>query len=538
MNRGAKTEAKKLMCLLAVLLMAACSGNSVIRRMEQIKTVGNHDPEKALVMLDSLQNAVKSEGEYVGNKYELLRIRLSDKANVMPSSDATIRKLVPYFERVGSHQEKQEAYYYAGSIYRDLQDTPRALENFFKSLDIALEHKKACDPIMLRNTYSNLHYLFYMVKDYPDALEYGLKELESCRQTKTDVVLPFNHIAATYLDMDSLRQAEATSDSAFAYIMQSGDIHKYQESLAFLLYYYSYMGKVEKARKCMSLMESNPLENGDYCTCMTYAFYYEALGKNDSAAIYCKKVLEDAKDTLYMYDAAKHLFIYYNEKGDEPGAARYAKAYMDMSSAMDFGRRQELAATVNNQYKYHLDQKRELDLLYEKERYRKTLVIVSLAGLLLVCLGYIFYVRRGNKHLREVVALSAELKRITEEESRLRKMIKEKQEQNKAFIQLLHQSELEEKAEDVVYAVRQSSAGKREMTSAEWKRLYQAVDELYPSFKDRILRELGTFTEQQQQVCYLMRIGLSKPQIQNMTNLSRVTVWRWVKKFNWVFEPE
>lgn len=218
MNRGAKTEAKKLMCLLAVLLMAACSGNSVIRRMEQIKTVGNHDPEKALVMLDSLQNAVKSEGEHVGNKYELLRIRLSDKANVMPSSDATIRKLVPYFERVGSHQEKQE--------------------------------------------------------------------------------------------------------------------------------------------------------------------------------------------------------------------------------------------------------------------------------------------------------------------------------QNKAFIQLLHQSELEEKAEDVVYAVRQSSAGKREMTSAEWKRLYQAVDELYPSFKDRILRELGTFTEQQQQVCYLMRIGLSKPQIQNMTNLSRVTVWRWVKKFDWVFEPE
>ena len=538
MNRGAKTEAKKLMCLLAVLLMAACSGNSVIRRMEQIKTVGNHDPEKALVMLDSLQNAAKSEGEYVGNKYELLRIRLSDKANVMPSSDATIRKLVPYFERVGSHQEKQEAYYYAGSIYRDLQDTPRALENFFKSLDIALEHKKACDPIMLRNTYSNLQYLFYMVKDYPDALEYGLKELESCRQTKTDVVLPFNHIAGTYLDMDSMRLAEAASDSAFAYIMQSGDIHKYQESLAFLLYYYSYMEKVEKARKCMSLMESNPLESGDYCTCMTYAFYYEALGKNDSAAIYCKKVLEDAKDTLYMYDAAKHLFIYYNEKGDEPGAARYAKAYMDMSSAMDFGRRQELAATVNNQYKYHLDQKREQDLLYEKERYRKTLVIVSLVGLLLVCLGYIFYVRRGNKHLREVVALSAELKRITEEESRLRKMIKEKQEQNKAFIQLLHQSELEEKAEDVVYAVRQSSAGKREMTSAEWKRLYQAVDELYPSFKDRILRELGTFTEQQQQVCYLMRIGLSKPQIQNMTNLSRVTVWRWVKKFDWVFEPE
>ena len=40
------------------------------------------------------------------------------------------------------------------------------------------------------------------------------------------------------------------------------------------------------------------------------------------------------------------------------------------------------------------------------------------------------------------------------------------------------------------------------------------------------INELGNYTEQQQQVCYLMRIGLSNPQIQNMTNLSRPTVWR------------
>ena len=99
---------------------------------------------------------------------------------------------------------------------------------------------------------------------------------------------------------------------------------------------------------------------------------------------------------------------------------------------------------------------------------------------------------------------------------------------------MLHQSELEGKAEDVIYAIRQSSAGKKNMTSTDWKQLYHAVDELYPSFKERLLAKLGNFTEQQMQVCYLMLIGLSKPQIQNMTNLSRVTIWRWAKKFDWV----
>jgi len=31
-----------------------------------------------------------------------------------------------------------------------------------------------------------------------------------------------------------------------------------------------------------------------------------------------------------------------------------------------------------------------------------------------------------------------------------------------------------------------------------------------------------------------MRIGLSNRQIQNMANLPRSTVWRWVKKCDWV----
>ena len=150
----------KSICYLAVLLTASCSGGGIIEKMEQIKTVGNNDPEKALVMLDSLELDIRDAGNYAKNKYDLLRIRLHDKANHQPSSDMMIKRLMAYFEEKGSIPEKQEAYYYGGSVYRDLQDTPRALENFFKSLDIALEHKEECDPIMLRNTYSNLPYLF------------------------------------------------------------------------------------------------------------------------------------------------------------------------------------------------------------------------------------------------------------------------------------------------------------------------------------------------------------------------------------------
>lgn len=93
---------------------------------------------------------------------------------------------------------------------------------------------------------------------------------------------------------------------------------------------------------------------------------------------------------------------------------------------------------------------------------------------------------------------------------------------------------MEENAQDVISDIRKSAIGRKNMTILDWKRLYHAVDELYPHFKSELLNELGHFTEQQMQVCYLIRIGLSNPQIQNITNLSRATVWRWVKKYEWI----
>ena len=517
----------KQLLLLSILFMVSCSDSGLIQRMEQIKTFGNENPEKALVMLDSLEIEIRSAGGYAKHKYDLLRVRLNDKADHMPSSDIMIKELMSYFEEEGSIPDKQEVYYYAGSTYRDLQDTPRALEYFFKSLDYALDYREECDPVMLRNTYSNLNSLFYKAQDYSYALKYGIKELEMCRQTQSELIIPFGHIGASYLALDSVVQAITACDSTLAHVLATENISQYKASLVFLLYNYSYLNETQKAKECRALIEGNPMDEFDEVACMAFAWYYEALGKNDSSTIYCNRILEDGTDVNNMYEAAKHLFQIYVESGDENNALKYAKVYMELSDSLDFGKRQELAAKVNNQYQYHLDQKKEQQMKDEKERYRQTLIIVLLLALLLGCVGYILNVRRRNRHLQEVIALSTDIKAKEQQ-------LTEQSQQNKAVIRMLHQWELEGKAEDVVQTVRQTSIGKGEMTAADWKKLYQAVDELYPTFKDRLLQELGTFTEQQMQVCYLMRIGLSKTQIQNMTNLSRSTVWRWVKKYDWV----
>ena len=551
-------------------------------RLDQIKHVGDSDPATALAMLDSLEIEMRAESEYTRNKYDLLRIRLNDKADKTATSDIVIKSLLGYFEREGTVQDKQEVCYYAGSVYRDLQDTPRALEYFFRSIEYA-EDAEDCDSVMLQNTYSNLNYLYYGVQNYQEAVATGRKELEVCRALGRDKVVPLLHLGGALMATDSTRQAKAYLDEALQAIESSNKIAHQQGNLYNLLCHYVELGERQKAECCRKLIDGDPVRDFAAFPCIALAMYYQMTGRTDSASVFLNRVIDDGTDINNMYDAAKMLYQMYDVQGNQPKALHYARMYMQLSDSLDFGKRQQLAATVGNEYQYHLDQKKEQQLRDAKEHYKLAVAVVCAVALLLLCLGLAVYVRRRNRHLEQITALSQELQGKADDEQRLRQEIDlrerklseakyqlekqddelgkvkaqldkvsteltgydielrekeqrltEKMQQNQTFLNLLHQSELEGKAEDVIEAIRQSSEGKKNMQPADWKQLYRAVDELYPTFQDQLLKELGTFTEQQMQVCYLMRIGLSKPQIQNMTNLSRVTVWRWVKKFDWV----
>jgi hypothetical protein len=207
---------------------------------------------------------------------------------------------------------------------------------------------------------------------------------------------------------------------------------------------------------------------------------------------------------------------------------------------MDLGKRQQLATTVSNAYQYHLDKNKEEKLNEENLFYQHLLLIVCVVVVTLLIIAIAVYIHIKRKQIRRVLSLSHKIQLLSEKEQRLKADIANKEqelsaqiEQNKSIIQQLHQSDFEDSAEDILNTIKLCVVGKQSMTNDIWKRLYKTVDRLHPGFNELLLTELGTFTEQQKQVCYLMRIGLSKPDIQNVTNLSRVTVWRWTKKFEW-----
>lgn len=530
-------------CLYVLLLsLLSCGRSRYIDTLDNIKRVGDSNPDTALLMLDSLAEGVRGESEYVRNKYELLKIRLCDKAYRPATSDVAIRNLMGYFGDKGSSLEKQEVFYYAGSVYRDLCDTPRALEYFLNSLDYA-QSGMVYDTVMLRNTYSNLNDLYYNVQDYGNAALMARKELEVCRLLDSDRLIPYLHLCSSYIGLDSLSLASAATDSAFNIFRASSVHERNNDDLVYVLYYYSMLNNKRMASLCHTMIMKDSSICSGFIPSLFFAYYYDCVEKKDSAIAYCEKALELSESLEERYDATKLLFALNKSNGDDKTACRLAYSYMQLSDSLDFGKRQEKAAQINNQHKYYIDKNRERMLNEQKEKYRRTLYLVSFIAIMLLCLGYVIHITRRNRQLNKILSLNVEIERVSLQEKNLRDELArkeselyEKMAQNKTLVRLLHQSELTDKAEEVIESIRQVSNGEKTMSQSDWDQLFTAVNALYPDFKEQMVNKCDALTEQQIQFCYLLRIGLSNVQIKNVTNMSRVTVWRWMKKFEWIEE--
>ena len=564
--------------LIAIIsfLCISCKDNSLLSKMDQIKTVGDENPALALKMLDSIYVDARNASEYTIMKYDLLKIRLEDKSYIPHTSNRVIENLVKYFEDNGTIKDKQEAYYYAGSVYRDLDDTPRGIENFYKSIE-AVRDKRECDSIILRNAYSNLYYLFVNVQDYNNALKMAQMEYSISKAINNTTINTMNQITNAYIDLDMNKEGLRYLNETFN-LLKDKKYAKEDNFIFLVLYNYSHLKLKDKANECYNLIKKRKLKRMDAFVRNILGNYYMLIGQQDSAIACYESIINEKKNEYAMYDTSKKLFHIYSENGNKDKAIKYGAEFVRMSEKLDLAKNSELAATVNNKYKYHLDQSRMQKMESERTMYLRIALTIGFSAVLLTLAFVIFYMRKKNITLRrqlaltdslnsvkaqmrdikkntllkeqqlasaqsEIAAKEQKMKEISEElqhnEQLLettQKRLNDKMKQSEQLMQMLHKAELEDSASDVVEAVRKSAEGKKKLSATEWQQLYSAVNSLYPDFKDSLVSRDGNLSEQQMQMCYLMRIGLTGPQINNVVDISRTTVWRWTNANKWIYD--
>lgn len=553
---------RNIICCILALALFSCGHSELLNKIEKIKAVGDSDPETAQLMADSIYQDVRHDDVYVQKKYDLLRIRLDDKAYKLAKSDIMIRELVPYFEENGTEADLQEVYYYAGSVYRDLQDTPRAMEYFLK----ASETTGDIDSIMLRNTYSQLQHIYYNVQDYPNALINAEQEYQIAKKLNNLDETTIYHCAISYSVLDSLDQATKYCNEAIEHIASHNTTAKNQQILARILYESARQRDTINAIRTYELYSQIDIQEHTALDYFALGAYYRMQSKPEEAIECYKACLNCKNNEENRYEAYRRLFAIYYNQGDYTNAARYGAQFVLISDTLNLGKRQEMAATANNMHQYHRDKEREQRLKDEAERYHTTIQIVVALALLVGLLGCIYHFRKRNKHLRDMLRASAQIEdvrhdasilqqelakarqelqrnkddlaqakeenRKTEDELRIVTMqLRDRLQQNQTLMQMLHQNKLAAEAEDIVLSIRKAASGIRKLSQEEWDVFYTAVDNLYPTYKEALIQRIDSLNEKQMRVCYLLRIGLGNSDIQKLTDTPRTTLHRWIKQY-------
>ena len=567
-----------LICLLLLASFVTCTdygSDREISRMDVIKQLGNSHPQLALASYDSLKDEFTKGSTYVRNKYTLLGIRLRDKAELPHTSDSCIRRLVPYFEKKGTIREMQEVYYYAGSVYRDLQDTPRSLEYFLKSA--ACTEKGEADSVMLRNCYSQLCAMYTKVQDYGNALQMAKAEYEVARSIGTLDGITMIQLGNAYMRTDSFPQA---TEVMRMMLTENDTTNLTPDILCDLLYYFSLTDDTANARFCytrfVDMPERHPIKAQQH---ISLGKYFLLLGLTDSSAQHYQLALEQG-DSICKYDACRKLFHLYEDCGEKEEAYKYASEFLRISTYLDLGMRQEQAATINNQYQYYKDKQEEDSIKAEKEimeLYLWMTLLITLTLISVICAVYTFRKYQRQRLLHEIsmtldgdtgsdngneqethvlmrIKKGMDSARIKQEEmakklekaegnikeqgqsiERAKRDAEEKlqeahrqMERGVNLFKMAHLTELSKNDNDIVESIRKASRMEQELTSKQWSELISFINDRYPTFSQKIVTKHGPISEKQMHICYLLKMGFTNTEICNiMKDCSRSTIWRW-----------
>lgn len=164
-----------LFILLASLY--SCSENREARLLlERVESVMTENPDSAFILLDSANNGSSDYPRAQKMTYELLKAKAMNKSNRQFTSDSIMKEVVNHYDANGSDNEKMEAHYLLGCVYRDLGEAPIAIKCYNDAIAYADTTKNECDYATLFRIYGQMARIYqeqYMPDEQIKALQHS-----------------------------------------------------------------------------------------------------------------------------------------------------------------------------------------------------------------------------------------------------------------------------------------------------------------------------------------------------------------------------
>jgi len=519
-------------------------------------SLASADPTTAITLLSAMEEDMNQAPKATQMLHRLLSIKAADKAYIPHTTDSLILPVVQYYEQGGDPDYLGEAYYYAGRVYRDLNDAPLALAYFQKGLDATRQNKSQWVSSVL---YAQMGEIYYYQSLYPEALEmYGeAYRLDALSNDTLGIILDLRDLAFTHRTLQQ-------PDSALYYLHQAEQLAQQYEDeemqgliASQLAGLYNQLGKQEEAHRFIDQAMQQVGEADKFSTYDVYANILLNEGRYDEAQTYYK-LMTQADAAPVRQDAYNGLATIAAHKHQSDDYLYYYELYKACSDSIHRADATESVSRMNAMYNYQLREKENIRLQKQLERHQQLLQRIAfvVSVILLLLIIYIQYSRRKRMRLQhnkerlqqlqeekyrqseafiqankeEIIHLQQQLEEANQENHELVERLERQKEQleNANLVAEIKRGEKNQadsviRDSDVMKHLKQMVNQGNHIKAKEVKEIEKLLDEVYPDFRQH-LSQLGNMNPLEYQVCLLLKMELSPSSIATLVLRDKSTV--------------
>ncbi|WP_025883930.1 hypothetical protein [Segatella paludivivens] len=136
--------------------LIGCTNNAHTAEWNKIDSCIRHSDTTALQLLRKIGNDQNNLSKADRMRYELLLASAHNKFFISMTSDSTMKDVVDYYSDNGNNNQRMEAFYLLGCVYRDMGDAPLAIKYYEDAVKHADVTDKNCDFYTLSRIYGQM----------------------------------------------------------------------------------------------------------------------------------------------------------------------------------------------------------------------------------------------------------------------------------------------------------------------------------------------------------------------------------------------
>lgn len=545
-------------------ILVGCTGNRVqMQRLQVIDSLMEAHPQAAydsLCRFDSLE--VPDASRKVAMKCRMLMAKAQNKLYLQLSADTKFQEVVDYYDSWGTDNEKMQAYYLMGCVYRDQKDAPKAMMSYKKAIECADTLRKECDYKVLFGIYGQMADIYRYQYLHKQSIECYKKYSYYAAKANNmaSYIQGFELIASEYYALGDTLKAVEQIKKGYRQYKAHGMRQDAAQMLPTLIYVCLQRAQYQQAHYYMDIYEkesglfdkNNNILTGREHYYKAKGMYFLGINRIDSAEYYYRKLgrygfkYETAQGLLAIYriclnsDSIKKYSVLCEQEMDKILNGTQANAVVQAASLYDYSRLQQ---KINKE-----------KLSKVRNKYLAILFVFILSLVFIILVRHYKRIKRKmaeelNKANKDYVMIAQKMKKACEDLKMLQvdkeAFIQQKQEEVSSLQATLHKYkekydllDLADKnnallASDVVVRFKEMATQKRNGKKAQendWQELRLIFQQKLPLLFEKM--RTSKLSPQELKVCMLVYLTMDNTEVATLIDTTTKTVNNAKQKVN------